>query len=151
VRRAPARPRGLADQPQRTALVGLGRYWIVRTLMSSNSAALAVELLETWRVARIAHRSISAIVEPRTRTAPRTGCAIDFDAMLITIERTRERCALRLETENLRRQLRERDAEGLRGLIGASPAMQQVYRFACCPIAGRATCASSRTRSNAPS
>ena len=64
---------------------------------------------------------------------------IDFDAMLITIERARERCALRLETENLRRQLRERDAEGLRGLIGASPAMQQVYRFARQVAPSRAT------------
>jgi two-component system response regulator HydG len=64
---------------------------------------------------------------------------IDFDAMLITIERARERCALRLEAENLRRQLRERDAEGLRGLIGASPAMQQVYRFARQVAPSRAT------------
>jgi len=64
---------------------------------------------------------------------------IDFDAMLIAIERARERRALRSEAENLRRQLRERDAEGLRGLIGASPAMQQVYRFARQVAPSRAT------------
>ncbi|MBC7976504.1 MAG: sigma-54-dependent Fis family transcriptional regulator [Myxococcales bacterium] len=64
---------------------------------------------------------------------------IDFDAMLIVIERARERRALRSDAENLRRQLRERDAEGLRGLIGASPAMQQVYRFARQVAPSRAT------------
>jgi two-component system response regulator HydG len=64
---------------------------------------------------------------------------IDFDAMLIAIERARERRGLRSDAENLRRQLRERDAEGLRGLIGASPAMQQVYRFARQVAPSRAT------------
>jgi two-component system response regulator HydG len=64
---------------------------------------------------------------------------IDFDAMLLTIERVCERRALRVEAENLRRQLRERDADGLRGLIGTSPAMQQVYRFARQVASSRAT------------
>jgi two-component system response regulator HydG len=64
---------------------------------------------------------------------------IDFDAMLIAIERGFERRALRIEAENLRRQLRERDADGLRGLIGTSPAMQQVYRFAHQVASSRAT------------
>jgi len=64
---------------------------------------------------------------------------IDFDAMLIVIERARERRALRSDAENLRRQLRERDAEGLRGLIGTSPAMLQVYRFARQVAPSRAT------------
>ena len=64
---------------------------------------------------------------------------IDFDAMLIIIERVCERRALRSESENLRRQLRERDADGLRGLIGTSPAMQQVYRFARQVASSRAT------------
>src|SRR6185436_11937244 len=53
---------------------------------------------------------------------------IDFDALTVSIERAIERRNLRVETENLRRQLRERDGEGLRGLIGTSPAMQKVYR-----------------------
>src|SRR4029079_15204863 len=64
---------------------------------------------------------------------------IDFDALLLAIERARERRALRVEAENLRRQLRERDAEGLQGLIGASPAMQKVYRVARQVAASRAT------------
>jgi two-component system response regulator HydG len=46
---------------------------------------------------------------------------------------------MRVEAENLRRQLRERDGEGLRGLIGASPAMQKVYRVARQVAASRAT------------
>ena len=55
---------------------------------------------------------------------------VDFDALLVTIERCLERREVRVEAENLRRQLRERDAEGLQGLIGSSPVMQKVYRVA---------------------
>ena len=53
---------------------------------------------------------------------------IDFDVLSIAIERALERRALRVEAENLRRQLRERDGEGLQGLTGTSAAMQKVYR-----------------------
>lgn len=53
---------------------------------------------------------------------------IDLDALLVSIERALERRDLRHEAENLRRQIRERHDEGLQGLIGASPAMQAVYR-----------------------
>ncbi len=53
---------------------------------------------------------------------------IDFDVLSLAIERVLERRALRSEAENLRRQLDERDGEGLQGLTGASPAMQKVYR-----------------------
>jgi two-component system response regulator HydG len=53
---------------------------------------------------------------------------IDFDVLTIAIERAVERRALRVESENLRRQLRERDGEGLEGLTGTSPAMQKIYR-----------------------
>jgi two-component system, NtrC family, response regulator HydG len=67
-------------------------------------------------------------------TAMRMGAAdfltkpIDFDMLSVAIERALERRALRVEAENLRRQLRERDGEGLQGLTGTSPAMQKVYR-----------------------
>ncbi len=64
---------------------------------------------------------------------------IDFDALVISIERARERRSLRVETENLRRQLRERESEGLQGLIGASPPMQKIYRVARQVAASRAT------------
>jgi DNA-binding NtrC family response regulator len=53
---------------------------------------------------------------------------IDFDILAVAIERAVERRTLRVEAENLRRQLRERDGEGLQGLTGTSPAMQRVYR-----------------------
>jgi two-component system response regulator HydG len=55
---------------------------------------------------------------------------VDFDALLLSIERAIERRDLRVETENLRRHLREREGEGLEGLVGTSPAMQKVYRIA---------------------
>jgi len=64
---------------------------------------------------------------------------IDFDALAVTIERCLERRAERIETENLRRQFREREAEGLQGLIGASQAMQKVYRLARQVAPSRAT------------
>jgi two-component system, NtrC family, response regulator HydG len=64
---------------------------------------------------------------------------IDIDALVVAIQRALERRDLRVETENLRLQLRERDGEGLRGLIGASAAMQKVYRTARQVAASRAT------------
>ncbi len=64
---------------------------------------------------------------------------IDFDALTLAIERALERRALVVEAENLRRQLRERDGDGLQGLVGASPAMQKVYRTARQVAASRAT------------
>ncbi|HSQ67242.1 MAG TPA: sigma-54 dependent transcriptional regulator [Polyangiaceae bacterium] len=64
---------------------------------------------------------------------------VDFDALVLAIERALERRELRVEAENLRRQLRERDGEGLQGLVGVSPAMQKVYRVARQVAAARAT------------
>jgi two-component system response regulator HydG len=64
---------------------------------------------------------------------------IDFEALAVTLERALERRDVRLESENLRRQLRERDAEGLQGLLGASAAMQQVYGVARRVANSRAT------------
>jgi DNA-binding NtrC family response regulator len=55
---------------------------------------------------------------------------IDFDALLLLVERTLERSELAAEAENLRRQLRTRDHAGLEGLLGTSPAMQRVYGMA---------------------
>jgi two-component system response regulator HydG len=81
----------------------------------------------------------SAVAAMRAGASDYLTKPIDFDALLMAIERARERRALRVEAENLRRQLRERDAEGLQGLIGASPAMQKVYRVARQVAASRAT------------
>ena len=64
---------------------------------------------------------------------------VDFDALILSIERAIERTNLKLEAEQLRRQLRERDGEGFEGLIGASPAMQKVYRVARQVAGARAT------------
>ena len=64
---------------------------------------------------------------------------IDIDALTVAIERALERRDLRVEAENLRRQIRERDGEGLQGLVGSSPAMQKVYRTARQVSASRAT------------
>lgn len=64
---------------------------------------------------------------------------IDFDVLLLAIERSLERKELRVEAENLKRQLRERDGEGLQGLLGTSPAMQKVYRVARQVAGSRAT------------
>jgi two-component system response regulator HydG len=64
---------------------------------------------------------------------------VDFDALLIAIERALERRALRAETDELRRQVREQQGDGLGGLIGASPAMQKVYRTARQVSGARAT------------
>jgi two-component system, NtrC family, response regulator HydG len=64
---------------------------------------------------------------------------IDIDVLTVSIERCLEQRSIRAEAENLRRQLRERDGEGLRGLLGTSPAMQKVYRVARQVAGSRAT------------
>ena len=55
---------------------------------------------------------------------------LDVEALTIAIERALERRSLRAETEKFRRQTRDRDGEGLDGMVGASAAMQKVYRLA---------------------
>ena len=64
---------------------------------------------------------------------------IDFDVLALAIERSLEQRAIKVEAENLRRHLRERDGEGLQGLTGSSPAMQKVYRVARQVAGSRAT------------
>jgi two-component system response regulator HydG len=64
---------------------------------------------------------------------------VDFDALTIAIERAIERTNLRLEAEELRKKLRERDGGGFEGLIGSSPALQKVYRVARQVAPARAT------------
>jgi two-component system response regulator HydG len=72
----------------------------------------------------------SAVQAMRAGAADYLTKPIDFDALLLLVERTLQRSELAAEAENLRRQLRTRDHEGLEGLIGTSPAMQRVYSMA---------------------
>jgi two-component system response regulator HydG len=78
-------------------------------------------------------------------TAMRAGAAnyltkpVDFDALALAIEQALAHRELRIEADELRRQLREREGDGLGGLIGASPAMQKVYRTARQVAGARAT------------
>ncbi len=55
---------------------------------------------------------------------------IDFDALSMAVERTLSRRALAAEAEELRRQVREKEGAGLEGMVGTSPAMQDIYRIA---------------------
>jgi two-component system response regulator HydG len=64
---------------------------------------------------------------------------VDFDALLLAVERALQRSELAAEAENLRRQLRTRDHAGLEGLLGTSPAMQRVYGMAKQVAPSRAT------------
>jgi two-component system, NtrC family, response regulator HydG len=98
-----------------------------------------MELLERLRqldralpviVVTSAHDAASAVAAMRAGAEDYLTKPIDFDALVVSVERALEGRDVRVENENLRRQLRERDAEGLQGLIGASAAMQKVYRLA---------------------
>ncbi len=55
---------------------------------------------------------------------------VDVDALAVAIDRANEHRSLRAEAENLRRQLQQTGDAGLGGMLGASPAMQEVYRVA---------------------
>jgi two-component system response regulator HydG len=64
---------------------------------------------------------------------------VDFDELLVSIVRAIESRNVRLENENLRRQVREASGEGTQGLLGSSPVMQKVYRLARQVAPSRAT------------
>ena len=64
---------------------------------------------------------------------------VDFEELLLAIGRAIEQRDIRLENENLRRQIRENNGEGIKGLLGTSPAMQKVYRLARQVAPSRAT------------
>jgi two-component system, NtrC family, response regulator HydG len=64
---------------------------------------------------------------------------VDFGALLVTVERAIERSRVRAEADELRRQLHERDSQGVRGMIGVSPAMQRVHHLARHVAPSRAT------------
>jgi two-component system, NtrC family, response regulator HydG len=64
---------------------------------------------------------------------------VEFDELVLSIERAIEHRNIRVENENLRRQIREASGDGVEGLIGSSPAMQKVYRLARQVAPSRAT------------
>jgi two-component system response regulator HydG len=64
---------------------------------------------------------------------------LDLDALEVSIERALEHRDIRVEAENLRRQIRNRESDGLAGLMGTSPSMQKVYRVARQVAPSRAT------------
>ncbi|MEJ7729628.1 MAG: sigma-54 dependent transcriptional regulator [Polyangiaceae bacterium] len=64
---------------------------------------------------------------------------IDFDALALVIERVLQRRDMRAERDSLREQMREREGDGLQGMIGASLAMQRIYRMARQVAAAKAT------------
>jgi two-component system, NtrC family, response regulator HydG len=64
---------------------------------------------------------------------------LELDALELAVARALEERNVRLDNENLRRQLREQHGAGLGSLIGASPAMQRVYRLARQVAGSRAT------------
>jgi len=78
-------------------------------------------------------------------TAMRAGAAdyitkpVEFDDLLVSVERAIETRNLRLENENFRRQAREQHDDGLKGLLGSSLVMQKVYRLARQVAPSRAT------------
>jgi two-component system, NtrC family, response regulator HydG len=64
---------------------------------------------------------------------------VELEELLLSIERAIEHRNVRVENENLRQQIRETSGEGVQGLIGSSPAMQNVYRLARQVASSKAT------------
>ena len=64
---------------------------------------------------------------------------VDFDALLLSIDRALQQRDVHIENENLRRQVRQQHGEGMVGLLGTSPVMQAVYRLAKQVAGSRAT------------
>jgi two-component system, NtrC family, response regulator HydG len=74
----------------------------------------------------------SAVEIQSAVTAMRAGAVdyitkpVELDELVLSIERAIEHRKIRLENENLRRQMREQSGDGVEGLLGTSPAMQNV-------------------------
>ena len=64
---------------------------------------------------------------------------VELDQLTLVIERALQRRAVKTEAEFLRAQMRESNGEGLRGMIGASTAMQKIYHLARQVALSRAT------------
>src|SRR5688572_8719631 len=81
----------------------------------------------------------SAVAAMRAGAADYITKPVELDELVLSIGRAVETRNIRVENENLRRQLREKSGEGVQGLLGTSPAMQNVYRLARQVAASRAT------------
>jgi two-component system response regulator HydG len=81
----------------------------------------------------------SAVSAMRAGAADYITKPVDLEELTLAIERAIEHRNVRVENENFRRQLRERGGEGVKNLIGSSPAMQNVYRLARQVAPARAT------------
>jgi two-component system response regulator HydG len=64
---------------------------------------------------------------------------IELEELVVSIQRAIVDRNVRVENENLRRQIREKYGEGMQGLLGASAVMQEVYRVARQVAPSRAT------------
>jgi two-component system response regulator HydG len=81
----------------------------------------------------------SAVAAMRAGAVDYIAKPVEFEELLLAISRAIEHHHIRIENENLRRQVREKHGEGIAGLLGASPAMQAVYRLAKQVAPSRAT------------
>jgi two-component system response regulator HydG len=81
----------------------------------------------------------SAVSAMRAGAADYITKPVEMDELVLSIGRAVETRNIRVENENLRRQVREKSGEGVQGLLGTSPAMQSVYRLARQVAPSRAT------------
>jgi len=81
----------------------------------------------------------SAVDAMRAGAADYITKPVEFDELVLAIGRAIEDRDIRIENENLRRQVRERHGDGIQGLLGTSPVMQRVYRAARQVAVSRAT------------
>jgi two-component system response regulator HydG len=81
----------------------------------------------------------SAVAAMRAGAADYITKPIELDELVVAIQRAILNRNVRVENENLRRQLSEKYGEGMQGLLGTSPVMQEVYRLAKQVAPSRAT------------
>ena len=127
----------LADHPADVVVTDLD-------MPRMNGTALLTELRERDGdlpviVATSAVDLQSAVSAMRAGAADYITKPVELDELVLSIGRAVETRNIRVENENLRRQLREKSGEGVQGLLGSSPAMQNVYRLARQVAPSRAT------------
>jgi two-component system, NtrC family, response regulator HydG len=81
----------------------------------------------------------SAVAAMRAGAADYITKPIEFEELVVSIQRAIVDRNVRVENENLRRQIREKYGEGMQGLLGTSRVMQEVYRLSKQVAPSRAT------------